>query len=98
MVVEDDLGDAENLTHGLCSGETMSERWEIDPADPLSARAVHVWEQRLSRGDWSVRTRAEAEMTGTADELRMKAVLRAWEGDLLVFERNWDDRVARRFV
>ncbi len=98
MVVEDDLGDAENLTHGLCSGETMSERWEIDPADPLSARAVHVWEQRLSRGDWSVRTRAEAEMTGAADELRMKAVLRAWEGDRLVFERNWDDRVARRFV
>ena len=98
LVVEDDLGDAENLTHGLCTGETMSERWEICPADPLSARAVHVWEQRLSRGDWSVRTRAEAEMTGTGDELRMKAVLRAWEGDNLVFERDWDHRVTRRFV
>lgn len=98
LVVEDDLGDAENLTHGLCTGETMSERWEIHPTDPLSARAVHVWEQRLSRGDWSVRTRAEAEMTGTADALRMKAVLRAWEGDDLVFERDWDHRVTRRFV
>lgn len=98
LVVEDDLGDAENLTHGLCSGETMSERWEIRPDDPLSARAVHVWEQRLSRGDWSVRTRAEAEMTGTADTLRMTAVLRAWEGDALVFERHWDDSVARRHV
>lgn len=98
LVVEDDLGDAENLTHGLCSGETMSERWEIRPDDPLSAKAVHVWEQRLSRGDWSVRTRAEAEMTGSATELRHKAVLRAWEGGVLVFERAWDDSVPRRFV
>ena len=98
LVVEDDLGDAENLTHGLCSGETMSERWEIRPEDPLSAKAVHIWEQRLSRGAWSVRTRAEAEMTGTGTELRHRAVLRAWEGETLVFERMWDDRVPRRFV
>lgn len=98
LVVEDDLGDSENLVHGLCSGETMSERWEIRPDDPLSARAVHVWEQRLSRGDWRVRTLAEAEMTGTADDLRMTARLRAWEGDELVFDRAWDERVPRRFV
>lgn len=98
LVVEDDLGDAENLTHGLKTGETMSERWEIDPADPLSARATHIWEQRLSRGDWAVRTRAWAEMTGTATHLRMSAHLQAWEGEALVFERRWDDVVERRFV
>ena len=98
LIVEDDLGDAENLTHGLCTGESMSERWEIHPDDPLSARAVHVWEQRLSRGDWAVRTKAEAEMTATATHLRMQATLRAWEGDVLVFERAWDDTVPRRFV
>lgn len=98
LVVEDDLGDAENLTHGLCSGETMAERWEIRADDPLAAKAVHVWEQRLSRGNWSVRTQAEAEMTSTATHLRHKAVLRAWEGDALVFERAWDESVPRRFV
>ncbi|MEO6300851.1 MAG: CocE/NonD family hydrolase, partial [Paracoccaceae bacterium] len=98
LVIEDDLGDVENLTHGLCTGETMTERWEIKPDDPLSAHAVHTWEQRLSRGDWSVRTRAEAEMTGTVDDLRMKAKLTAWEGDTVVFEREWDEEVPRRFV
>jgi putative CocE/NonD family hydrolase len=98
LVIHDDLGDAENLDHGLQTGETMSELWEIDPGDPLSARAVHVWEQRLSRGDWSVRTRAEAEMTGMASHLRMKARLVAWEGDAVVFEREFDDEVPRRFV
>jgi hypothetical protein len=98
LVVEDDLGDTENMAHGLCTGETMTERWEIAPDDPLSARAVHTWEQRLSRGGWSVRTRADAEMTGTATHLRMKAHLRAWEGDTLIFERHWDDEVERSFV
>ena len=98
LVCGDDGGDVENLDHGLCTGETMSERWEIHPTDPLSARAVHVWEQRLSRGDWRVRTRAEAEMTATAGGLRMVARLTAWEGDRIIFERSCDGEVARRFV
>ena len=97
LVVEDDLGDNENLSHGLVTGETMSELWEIG-ADPTTARAVHVWEQRLSRGDWAVRTKAEAEMTCTTTHLRMKATLTAWEGDRIIFRRDWDDSVARRFV
>ena len=98
LVVEDDLGDAENLDHGLCTGETLSERWETHPDDPGKARARHVWEQRLSRGDWQVRTRVEAEMTGTQDQLRMTARLTAWEGDAVVFDRSFDDAVPRRFV
>ena len=98
LVVEDDLGDVENLTHGLKTGETMSERWEIHPDNPQSARAVHVWEQRLTRGGIVVRTLAEAEMTCNAESLRMQAHLRAWEGETLVFERQWDDKVNRRFV
>ena len=98
LVVEDDLGDVENLTHGLCTGETMSERWEIRPDDPLSAHAVHRWEQRLSRGDWAVRTEAWARMTATASHLIHEARLTAWEGDQQVFERHWREEVARHFV
>lgn len=98
LVVQDDLGDAENLTHGLTTGETMSERWEIHPDDPLSARAVHTWEQRLSRGAWSVRTEAWAEMTATATHLRMQARLTAWEGTTRIFERAWDETVERHHV
>ncbi|AWD21492.1 CocE/NonD family hydrolase [Fuscovulum blasticum] len=98
LVVEEDSGDVENLTHGLCSGETMTERWEIAPDDPLSARAVHVWEQRLSRGDWRIKTRAEATMTGTATHLRMQARLTAWEADRQIFLREWDEEVPRHFV
>ena len=97
LIIEDDGGEVENLDHGLCTSEVMSERWEIG-ADPLSARAVHVWEQHLWRGDWRVRTRAEAEMTGTDGQLRMVAKLTAWEGDRVIFERSFDEAVERRFV
>jgi putative CocE/NonD family hydrolase len=98
LVVVTDEGDAENLTHGLVSGESLTERWEIHPNDPLSARAHHVWEQRLSRGSWSIRTEAEAEMTATATHLRMVARLTAWEGAEKVFERHWDEKIDRKFV
>ncbi len=98
LVVEEDSGARENLTHGLIIGESLTERWEIRPDDPLSARATHVWEQRLSRGSWAVRTEASAEMTATATHLRMQARLTAWEGEAKVFERRWDEEVARNFV
>ena len=98
LVVVTDEGDTENLSHGLVSGESLTERWEIHPDDPLSARAHHVWEQRLSRGPWAVRTRVDAEMTATATHLRMTARLEAWEGDKRVFVREWDEMVERRFV
>ena len=97
LVIGDDGGEVENLDHGLCTSEVMSERWEIG-AEPLSAKAVHVWDQHLWRGSWRVRTRAEAEMTATATHLRMTARLTAWEGDRVVFERDYDEEVARRFV
>jgi uncharacterized protein len=98
LVVEDDGGDRENLEHGLVSGESLVERWEIHPDDPLSAKALHVWQQRLSRGSWSVRTDVTAKMTATATHLRLKARLVAYEGEREVFARDWDDEVARIFV
>jgi uncharacterized protein len=97
LVVEDDSGANENLDHGLVTRETLTERWEIGE-DPQSARAHHVWEQHLSRGEWRIRTRAEAEMTGDATHLRMTAKLTAWEGDKVIFEGDYDESVARRFV
>jgi predicted acyl esterase len=98
LVVETDEGATEDAAHGLIIDEAMTERWEIRPDDPLSARAVHVWDQRRARGDWEIRTRAEAEMTATRTHLRMRARLVAWEGGEEVFRRDWDEEVERRFV
>lgn len=97
LTIRDDTGDTIE-PHGLTHGETVEEIWEIVPDDPLSARATIRWEQRLSRGDWRVRTLVETMMTGTEAQLRMTARLTAWEGEAQVFQRDWDEVVPRRFV
>jgi uncharacterized protein len=98
LTICDDTGDLEDLTHGLCFGEGREERWEIHPDDPLSARVRIIWEQRLWRGDWSVRTLSETEMTCSTTAFRMRARLTAWEGDTQIHVHEWDDQVPRRFV
>lgn len=98
LVVEDSTGEVENLTHGLITGESMSERWETAPDDPLSAHGTMHWEQRLSRGDWGVVTRGKVQMTATSTAFHMTAHLTAWENDREIFTRQWDETVPRRFV
>ncbi|NUB45111.1 CocE/NonD family hydrolase [Fertoebacter nigrum] len=98
LVVEDEGGDTENLAHGLITGDTMAERWQVHPDDPLAARAEIRWEQRLSRGDWAVRTLATAAMWSDATHLHMEARLEAFEGDNVVFARNYAEKVPRDFI
>jgi putative CocE/NonD family hydrolase len=49
LVVEDETGLVENLSHGLITGERMAERWSIHPDDPLSADAFCEFSQARSR-------------------------------------------------
>jgi uncharacterized protein len=97
LTIVEDTGDTRE-PHGLTHGETMTERWEIAPDDPLSARVTIRWDQRLSRGDWSVQTLAETAMTGSATHLRMTARVRAWEGSEQVFQREDTSEVPRDWV
>ena len=97
LTILDDTGDTLE-PHGLTHGEAVEEVWTIRPDDPLSARATIRWEQRLSRGDWSIKTVAETGMTATETDLRMTARLTAWENGVQVFQRDWDDLVPRVFV
>lgn len=95
LVVTDSTGLAEMPGHGMVAGDAMTERWTIHPDDPLSARVEIAWRQRHGRGDWQVSTASEVRMTCTATQLQMTARLRAWEGETLVVDRAWDERVPR---
>ncbi|SEN73779.1 hypothetical protein SAMN04488103_10788 [Gemmobacter aquatilis] len=98
LIVEEDTGDAENLTHGLITGETLREVWSIHPDDPLSARVEISYEQRLARGDWSVRSLATCQMSAAAQNLQMDAQLQAWEGAAQVFSRQFHAPVKRDHI
>jgi putative CocE/NonD family hydrolase len=95
LVVEDDTGLVENLSHGLITGERMAERWSVHPDDPLSAEGFCEFSQYLERGDWSVRTAGWARMTASEGALQLTAHLEAWDGEEQVFSRDWTQDVSR---
>ncbi len=89
--VIDDTGEIEVPGHGMCSRHRHDERWTIAADDPLSYRALSRYICWMSRGDWSIRTEAESEMRCDADNFYIKATVRAYEGEELVNERDWEE-------
>ncbi len=45
----------------------------------------------------AIRTLTETTLTADCDAFRIQARQRAWEGDQLVHDKHWDERVARDF-
>lgn len=95
LVIVDDFGELRDLDHGLVHGSAARERWTIRPDDPLSAHGETHWSQTFSRDGWSVRTETFTAMTSTADRFRLTGRIEAYEGETLVFERNFDESIAR---
>ncbi|MCP4469372.1 MAG: CocE/NonD family hydrolase [Gammaproteobacteria bacterium] len=89
--VIDDTGEIEVPGHGMCSRHRHDERWTIAADDPLSYRALSRYICWMSRGDWLIRTEAESEMRCDADNFYIKATVRAYEGEELVNERDWEE-------
>jgi putative CocE/NonD family hydrolase len=83
---------------GLVIDQIKTGTYRIRPDDPLSARIDIHWTQKLSRGDWSVRTETRTTMTATKTEFLLVAALDAYEGETRVYSRNWDRRVPRDLV
>ena len=86
------------LNHGLATGGVARERWTIDPADPLSAYGETHWTQTLSRSGWSVCTETRTTMRSDAQNFHLTGRIEAFEGDTLVFERDFDETIARDHI
>lgn len=95
IVIENDFGEVEDPDHGLVSGSRTVERWTVHPDDPLSARAAIEWMMTMSRGDWTVRTECSASMSATETAFHTRARLEAWEGEAMIFARDFEDEIAR---
>ena len=94
----DDAGEVEDLEHGLINGTVAREWWDIHPYDPLSARARAHWSYRNARGDWSVRTETFSEMWSDAQAFHFTARIEAYEGEKLIFERDFSKTIPRDLV
>ena len=94
----DDFGESRNQSHGLVTGSLARETYRILPDDPLSAVAETHWTQTLGRDDWSLRIEASQRQEATASQFILRARIEAYEGDELVFARDWEETVERDFL
>ncbi|WP_037308300.1 CocE/NonD family hydrolase [Ruegeria halocynthiae] len=98
LVIEDDFGLIKDNQHGLVYGGTAYECWSIHPDDPLSAKGLCRWTQQMIRGDIDLRTETSCEMWSDNREFFLKATLKAYEGEKLVYSRDMEDIVPRNQI
>ncbi|MER8708849.1 CocE/NonD family hydrolase [Mesorhizobium sp. M1088] len=98
LFIVDDFGEVRDLGHGLANGSIARETWAIHPDNPLSASGKTHWTQTLSRNGWSVRTETFAEMRSDAQSFVVSARIEAYEGEKLVFERNFEEKIPRALL
>ena len=77
---------------------THEEIYTIHPDDPNSAKCDIVWTERFSRDDWNVSSRTQTIVTSSATHFHLEARLKAWLGDDLFHEQEWDESFRRRLV
>jgi hypothetical protein len=89
--VIEDTGEIEVPGNGMCTRHRHDERWTIGVDDPLSYRSLSRYISWMQRGDWSIRTEAESELRCDAENFYIKATVRAYEGEELINQRDWDE-------
>ncbi len=95
-VVVDDTGEDE-LPHGLCVRHQHESAWEIGWHDPLSARSHSTYQCWMQRDGWVVRTESYSEWHCDASNYYIRATVKAYEGEELVSEREWNEVIARDY-
>jgi len=95
LVIEDDFGEARDLDHGLIHGGIARERWEIHPDDPLSAYGETHWTEVSGHDNWRTRTETFATMRSDQHNFYLTGRIEAYENDNVVFERDFEEAIAR---
>ena len=98
LTVDDDFGCVRDLDHGLETGSHVREKWTIHPDNPLSASCEIEWSETSARADWAVRIDSRSTLTCDAGHFFLNARIEAFEGDNLVFERDFRHEVPRDHI
>jgi putative CocE/NonD family hydrolase len=98
LSIVDDFGEIRDSDHGLVIGDVAREHWTIDPSDPLSAHGETHWTQTLSRNDWAIRTETFTTMRSDGQNFSLTGRIEAYEGEKLIFERDFNEIIARGHI
>ncbi len=93
-----DTGEEEIPGHGMRVRYLRDESWSIAGDDPLSATAhgKHSWWS--ARDDWKIHVESESSMRCDATHYYFTARVRAWLGDELFDDRQWEEAVERDYT
>ncbi|MCC6533704.1 MAG: CocE/NonD family hydrolase [Burkholderiales bacterium] len=80
----------------LIAEARSTERYSVREDDPLRASAAMDCQWEFERGDWRIRTLCSTTVTCTARHFVIAARVAGFEGEARVFDRSFDQRVARK--
>jgi hypothetical protein len=89
---------------GLAYGRNVEECWSCSNERYETVRGEVVHERRFERtgvageDDWSVRSVMRTVLTSTPTHFLMRATPDAYEGDVRVFEKSWDEAIPRDLI
>ncbi len=96
--IENDFGEFKDLHHGLMNGSSVSEHWSIRPDDPLSATGEIHWVQTGGRDQWHWKTDVKLHVSCNATHFFVNAKLQAHNDGDLIFEKDYEDAIARDYI
>ena len=83
---------------GLELGRTARESYSYTGNDYATLRGEVAQERHFRRSGWDVRTQTRTTLTATEAAFQIRATLDAYEGDVRVFARSWDEEIPRKLV
>jgi hypothetical protein len=83
---------------GVAFGRDVEERYSYRNNRYATVRGEVVQQRHFERPGWQVRTETRTVLTSTADSFVIRATLDAYEGDVRLFSKSWDETVPRDLV
>ena len=86
------------LTSDLSFGREVHERYSYSNNRYDTVRGEVVQQRLFQRGSWEILTRTRTVLTSTRTHFLIRATLDAYEGDIRVFSKSWDEAVTRDLI
>lgn len=83
---------------GLEYVSSATDIYSIVEGDPLSAQVRCLRKSEYRRDDWHVRLETDSVMSADATHFLLTNALDAYEGNVRVFSKRWDERIPRDLV
>ena len=85
------------VSNNMELGSWNKNKWIIKENDPLSAFNQCDWEMTLGRGSWQTKLLTTSTMESNDENFLLHNKLEAYEGKEKVFEKQWNNTIARNF-